>query len=316
MERPTPLRRPAIRDALAAAACVFASAAPFALAARIPQARSTTDGVYSAGQAARGRQVYEVQCGSCHGAAMEGTTGPPLVGDSFLSNWSGRPLASLVDKIEKTMPFNEPVSLSRQQSADLAAYILQIGRFPAGQGELTEAALAQVAFPTIRSSPAPAARGTGIPLPSPEGNLAELMRAIAFPASNTIFNLQIREPGAQAKKSPTSAPFDYVEWGSSVYPGWLAVDQAAIAITETAPLFLAPGRRCQNGRPVPVDRADWKQYVAALVEVGKLAHQASRARNYEAFVDISEKLNDACANCHKVYRDKGGTEGSGAVRCQ
>lgn len=57
-------------------------------------------------------------------------------------------------------------------------------------------------------------------------------------------------------------------------------------------------------------------HVAALVEVGKLAHQASRARNYEAFVDISEKLNDTCANCHKVYRDKGGTEGSGAVRCQ
>src|SRR5437762_6412897 len=38
-------------------------------------------------------------------------------------------------------------------------------------------------------------------------------------------------------------------------------------------------------------------HVAALVEVGKLAHQASRARNYEAFGDISEKPNDACANC-------------------
>jgi len=35
-----------------------------------------------------------------------------------------------------------------------------------------------------------------------------------------------------------------------------------------------------------------------------------------SFGDISEKLNDACANCHKVYRDKGGAEGSGAVRCQ
>jgi hypothetical protein len=52
------------------------------------------------------------------------------------------------------------------------------------------------------------------------------------------------------------------------------------------------------------------------VEVGKLARRASQKRNYEAFVEISEKLNDACANCHKVYRDKGGTEGSGATRCQ
>src|SRR5262249_36854983 len=123
-------------------------------------------------------------------------------------------------------------------------------------------------------------------------------------------------PGAQPKKQPAASPFDYVEWGSTVYPGWLAVDQAAVAITESAPLLLTPGRRCQNGKPVPVDRADFKKYVADLITVGKQAREASLARNYEAFENISEKLNDACANCHKVYRDKGGTEGSGATRCQ
>ena len=133
------------------------------------------------------------------------------------------------------------------------------------------------------------------------------MRAIAFPNANIIFNLQLKDPGAQPKKELASSPFDYVAWGVTVYPGWLAVDQATIAITETAPLLLTPGRLCQNGKPVPVDRADWKQYVAALSDVGKLAHRASRDRNFEAFGDISEKLNDACANCHKVYRDKGGT---------
>jgi cytochrome c556 len=53
-----------------------------------------------------------------------------------------------------------------------------------------------------------------------------------------------------------------------------------------------------------------------LVDVSKLAHQASQARNHEAFTGISEKLNDTCANCHKVYRDKGGAEGSGTTRCQ
>jgi cytochrome c556 len=65
-----------------------------------------------------------------------------------------------------------------------------------------------------------------------------------------------------------------------------------------------------------VDRADWKQYVAALEEVGQRAYRESKARNYAAFGDIAEKLNDACANCHKVYRDKGGAEGSGVTRCQ
>jgi len=287
------------------------------LPAQAPQARSLTDGVYSGAQAARGQQLYKAQCASCHGNSMEGTNGPPLVGESFLSNWSAQPLGNLVDKIQTTMPFNLPASLSRSQATDLAAYILQAGKFPAGQAELSEAALAQIVFPTVRSSAAPRVASTaGTSLPPPEGNLAELMRAIAFPNANIIFNLQLKDPGKQPKKAPAAAPFDYVEWGSTIYPGWLAVDQAAVALTETAPLLLTPGRRCQNGRPVPVDRADWKQYVKDLVETGKLVHVASKARDFAAFNDISDKLNDACANCHKVYRDKGGTEGSGATRCQ
>jgi len=142
------------------------------------------------------------------------------------------------------------------------------------------------------------------------------MRAIAFPNSNIIFNLQIKDPGKEPKKDLTSQPFDYSQWGATIYPGWLAVDQAAIAITETAPLLLTPGRKCQNGRNAPVDRADYRQFVADLVVVGKLAHEASKARNFEAFIDISDKLNEACAACHRVYRDKGGAEGSGGTRCQ
>ena len=308
--------RPAIRYALGGALCAYALAGAFSLSGQDRQLRSITEGVYSAGQAARGQQIYQAQCAGCHGNAMEGTIGSPLVGDSFLSNWSARPLVNLVDKIAKTMPFNLPGSLSRQESTDLAAYILQAGKFPAGQSELSEAMLAQIAFPTAKTSSAPAATSAGASPFPPEGNLAELMRAIAFPNANIIFNLQLKDPATAPKKPLASSPFDYVEWGSTIYPGWLAVDQAAVAITETAPLLLTPGRRCQNGKPVPMDRADWKQYVAALVEVGKLARRASQARNFDAFIDISDKLNDACANCHKVYRDKGGTEGSGATRCQ
>src|SRR6266702_3850645 len=228
------------------------------------QVRSISDRVYSDAQASRGQGVGKAQCAECHGNAMEGVSGPPLVGDDFLANWSARPLTNLVDKIQKTMPFTS----------------------------------------------------SGGSLPPPEGNLAELMRAIAFPNENIIFNTQLKDPGAQAKKELAKSPFDYVEWGATVYPGWLAIDQAAVALAGSAPLLLTPGRKCQNGRPVPVDRADWKQYVAALVEVGKLAHQLSQKRDYDAFLDISEKLNDACANCHKGYRDKGGAEGSGTTRCQ
>jgi hypothetical protein len=61
---------------------------------------------------------------------MEGTIGPPLVGESFLSNWSARPLGDLVDKIQKTMPFNLPGSLSRQQSTTSRRTCSRSGSFP------------------------------------------------------------------------------------------------------------------------------------------------------------------------------------------
>ena len=291
-----------------AAFYAYALCGPLLLTGQAPPVRRITAGVYSTGQAVRGQQIYKAQCGACHGNALEGTSGPPLAGDGFLLNWSAQPLANLVNKIQKTMPFNLPGSLSRSQSMDLAAYVLQAGKFPAGQAELRESALTQIVFPSVA-----AGKSSGA---APEGNLAELMRAIAFPNSNILFNVQLKDPGAQTKKPPAAAPFDYVEWGSTVYPGWLAIDQAAVAIVETVPLLLTPGRKCQNGRPVPVDRADWKQYVKELADVGRLARRASQARNFDAFIDISDKLNDACANCHKIYRDKGGTEGSGATRCQ
>jgi S-disulfanyl-L-cysteine oxidoreductase SoxD len=297
------------------AACAFAGV--LVLNVEAQQARSVSEGVYSAAQAIRGQAIYQTQCAECHGNALEGTVGSPLAGDSFLAEWSARPLSAFVDKIQKTMPFSAPGSLSRQQSADLTAYILRAGKFPAGRTELTEATLARIEFPATRQSNAPVATASlaGTSLPPPIGNLAELMRAIAFPNSNILFNLQVKDPGSQPKKQAANT-LDYVDWGSTVYQGWLAVDQAALAITETAPLFLTPGRRCQNGKPVPVDRADWKQYVAALEDIGARAYRESKARNYPAFGDIAEKLNDACANCHKVYRDKGGPEGSGAARCQ
>jgi len=281
------------------------------------QPASLRSGVYSAAQAAQGRDLYRAQCLECHGVMLEGASGPPLVGDAFLSNWSDRPLATVVGKIQSTMPFSQPGSLSRAQSTALLAYMLQAGKFPAGAIDLNDGLLAKVTMPTVRAASVPPATASrAISLPPPEGNLAELMRAIAFPNSNIIFNVQVKDPGAASKKELAASPFDYVAWGATVYPGWLAVDQAAVALAETASLLLTPGRKCQNGRPVPVDRADWQQYVAALADVGRLAHRASQERKYDAFGDVAEKLNDACANCHKVYRDKGGTEGSGAGRCQ
>ena len=210
------------------------------------------------------------------------------------------------------MPLEAPAPLSRQESIDLAAYILQAGGLPAGETELTDGMLAGIVLP---AAPAAAAAGGDLTL-APVANLAQLMRAVTFPNSNVIFNVQVKDPGAQVLPAPGTRPFDYVEWGSTIYPGWQAIDLAALALAESTPLFLAPGRRCENGRPVPVDRDDWKQYTEALVEAGRAAYRASQSRSVDAVVEVTDQLNNACDNCHTIYRDAGAEgSGQGADRC-
>lgn len=302
-------------SSIVATACAAALAAAFGPTAHAQPSRSVTEGVYAAEQAARGGQVYRNQCASCHGDALEGSVGPPLAGDGFLAVWSARPVVELVDKIHNTMPLQAPEPLSRQESIDLTAYILEAGDFPAGTEELTDGALAGIVLPTV--APASASAGGGDLSVAPIANLAQLMRAIAFPASNIVFNVQIKEPGAEEPPPTGTRPFDFVEWGDTVYPGWESIDLAALALAESAPLFLVPGRRCENGRPVPVERADWQEYTAAVVEAGRAAYRASQSRDWDAVIAVTDQLNEACDNCHKVYRDVGAEgRGVGADRCR
>ena len=299
---------------IAATVCVVAIAGAFALTG-YAQTRSVADGVYTNDQAARGSELYQEQCASCHGDALEGLVGPPLAGDGFLSIWSARPVVELVDKIHNTMPLEAVQPLSREQSIDLTAYILEAGGFPAGQAGLAEADLSGIALPTAPGAGANAGGGD-VPL-APLANLAQLMRAIAFPASNIVFNVQIKDPADDVPPPTAARSFDFVEWGSTVYPGWEAIDLAALALAESAPLFLVPGRRCENGRPVPVERADWQEYTAAVVEAGRAAYRASQSRDWDAAIAVTDQLNEACDNCHKVYRDVGSEgRGLGADRCR
>jgi len=297
----------------AGVACCSALVGVILLIDLAAQSRTVADRVYSDAQAARGQQLYKTQCVTCHGEALEGVVGPPLAGSGFLAAWSARPLAELVDKIEKTMPPQQPGSVARPQAIELASYFLSASKFPAGATELASAALGQIAFPAAQPSAAAATSGSSSFAVA--ANLAQVMRGITFPNANILFNVQVKDPAKDKPAMPI--PFDYVQWGTTVYYGWQSVDQAALALVETAPLFLLPGRRCENGRPVPVDRADWKQYTAALMDVGRAAYKAAQTRNADAVVKVADQLNESCANCHKVYRD-GAREGNtaGASRCQ
>lgn len=254
----------------------------------------------NAQDATRGGALYKMQCISCHGDRLEGRSGPPLTGGDFKSRW---PAAELTGKIRNTMPADNPGKLTAAQAADLAAYIQQTG-----QGT-------PVSAPAATNALAPAA------------NLNQLMRGILFPNSNIIFTVQTHDPAEKKKAGDTvtaDGGFNWSMWGSDLYPGWEIVDYAALALADSAPLLLEPGRRCQNGKLVPVDDPDWIRFTKEMAEVGRNAYRASQTRNQEKVSDISGDVADACLHCHQVFRDRfrrgagrGATApgGAGDLRC-
>ena len=131
-------QRPGRRFAALVVAFVFlAIGSALARTGQDQEKRSIWSGVYSAEQAKRGEGTYAQSCAACHGATLEGgEMAPPLVGGMFNSNWNGLTLGDLMERTRVSMPQNNPGSLSRQQYADILAFMLASGTFPAGQVEL------------------------------------------------------------------------------------------------------------------------------------------------------------------------------------
>jgi mono/diheme cytochrome c family protein len=290
------------------------------------QSRIVNEGVYTDAQATRGERVYGQGCASCHGDKLQGLEGPQLIGNVFLSDFNKQPLAALVDKIRTTMPLDSPGTLSPQQASDVAAYILKANQYQGGRAELPtdREALNRMTWTSAPAAVAQTSAGAVSPVPAwaMTGNLQQVMRGAFFQNSNIIFNVQAHDPGQKPEPGGKGdASIDWVGWGSGIYTGWEAVDNAAIALAEVTPLLLTPGRRCQNGKPVPVDRPDWIKFSTDLLEAARKSYRAAQTRNQEAVSDSTNDLSDACLSCHQVYRDKQapgarpGSPASMALRC-
>ena len=99
--------------------------------------KSVWDGVYTEEQAKRGAAVYRQWCSSCHGNELEGgEMAPGLTGGGFTSNWNGLTIGDIFDRTRTTMPQDSPGALTREQDADVTAYMLSMNKFPAGESEL------------------------------------------------------------------------------------------------------------------------------------------------------------------------------------
>lgn len=99
--------------------------------------RSVRDGVYTAGQAERGRAVYVAQCEACHRADLRGEQmTPSLVGVSFAFRWNEKTLNDYLAGMRATMPQSAPGGLSDAAYVDVLAYILAENGYPTGDAVL------------------------------------------------------------------------------------------------------------------------------------------------------------------------------------
>ena len=107
--------------------------------------RTVWDGVYTEGQAERGRVQYTESCAACHAPDLRGNnTSPSLVGLSFAFLWSGSTLGELFGRIQTLMPTDRPNSLPAQTYRDILAFILLANSYPTGEQELEADGLDQI----------------------------------------------------------------------------------------------------------------------------------------------------------------------------
>ncbi len=115
----------------------------------------------------------------------------------------------------------------------------------------------------------------------PYAALGDIMAGILLPMSNAVFDVTKR------------APKDDMEW--------ITVQTDAAILAEVGNLILTPGRRKENGQPVP-QTADSKRHVQTLVEAAKGAHRAALKKDADAVFVACEPLYQACFGCHAAYR--------------
>jgi hypothetical protein len=158
---------------------------------------------------------------------------------------------------------------------------------------------ASLLFVTDSQAQAPgrgAARGQVV-----EANLAQLMKGILFPSSNVIFAAQSTNP---ADVPPAKDPSLATDPLANAYGKWQAVENASLALAESANLLSLPGRKCSNGLPVPINNADWPGFVQGLRDAGMKAYKAAQSKDMDKILDAADTMTTACANCHEKYREK------------
>ncbi len=102
---------------------------PQPASATAPVATTVLAGVFTAPQAARGQQIFQRSCASCHSPAE-------FSGPVFQRVWNGRSIGELYHTISTMMPQNDPGGLSPEEYRDVLTYFLRQNGYPEGDVEL------------------------------------------------------------------------------------------------------------------------------------------------------------------------------------
>ncbi|MEP7354797.1 MAG: hypothetical protein ABI824_16330 [Acidobacteriota bacterium] len=159
------------------------------------------------------------------------------------------------------------------------------------------------AAPQPIKGPAPVAAKGAVVAKAPTGppaTLAQLMKGIFYPNSNVIFAAQNTNPADVPQAKDPSVAVNPLE---SAYGKWEAVENSGLALADAASLLTMPGRKCSNGRAVPMQNADWAKLVGDLRKAGLVAYQAAKAKDQDKILDAADVMTTACSNCHEKYRE-------------
>jgi hypothetical protein len=155
--------------------------------------------------------------------------------------------------------------------------------------------LAALAAQTISPSPNPAQQV--------HADLNQLMRGVLYPAANVVFFAQADDPG-EVRFIPGHDPGMSTDPLTSTFGGWVAVENAALALAESANLLSIPGRKCSNGAPVPTTDPAWVKFAQDVRDTSLKAFAAAQAKDQDKIIAVSETLSAACAGCHRKWRDR------------
>jgi hypothetical protein len=117
------------------------------------------------------------------------------------------------------------------------------------------------------------------------GSMSDLMVKIIYPASDAIFYITTRTPSSE------------VEWGE--------LQGKALAVAESANLLMMPGRARDQDR--------WMQDATLMLDAGRAAYRAARAKDVAALEAVNDQLYTSCTSCHQHYRPNYGRRPSPAA---